>query len=281
MSILLLIVLCCSSALKLQEDPQFELSDAVYDEGCGNRYVAKCWKKGGRSMDGGAVAIDPEVAAAAAKAAKDAEDAAQAVKDAQEAQAAIDAAAPAHITSMEWDTTWYTVGKDGAEIATIGYSDGSSGIDTNTWVTGTPSVLMVKPSVKVTWNKPVTLSPPGDGGPSLKVTTTDKNTYTSVPESTHTLFVQSSQPEVTGKTMVFTATTAVGVAGNNRLQVLEGAITVAADKTIKNSDNTNADVANDFNTNSLNMNTSPLGCIYGRSPSSPSLCNAIKVVQPR
>jgi len=49
--IALLCLIISSSALKLQQDPEFDVTDAVYDEECGNRYNYKCWKKGGHSLD--------------------------------------------------------------------------------------------------------------------------------------------------------------------------------------------------------------------------------------
>jgi hypothetical protein len=49
--IALLCLLVSSSALKLQQDPEFDVSYASYDEECGNRQNYKCWKKGGHSLD--------------------------------------------------------------------------------------------------------------------------------------------------------------------------------------------------------------------------------------
>jgi len=45
------ILFCTSYGLKLGQDPQFEITGALYDAECGNRFVAKCWKKGGHSTD--------------------------------------------------------------------------------------------------------------------------------------------------------------------------------------------------------------------------------------
>jgi len=49
--ICILCLLITSSALKLQQDPEFDITDMSYDEECGNRYNYKCWKKGGHSLD--------------------------------------------------------------------------------------------------------------------------------------------------------------------------------------------------------------------------------------
>lgn len=43
--------LSLTSALKLNQDPQFESTDATYDEDCGDRKNYKCWKKGGHSLE--------------------------------------------------------------------------------------------------------------------------------------------------------------------------------------------------------------------------------------
>jgi len=53
MSVLVLIFCSLSaSALKLsQQDPEFDVENATYDEDCGNRNNYKCWKKGGHSLD--------------------------------------------------------------------------------------------------------------------------------------------------------------------------------------------------------------------------------------
>lgn len=51
---LLLLLVCAHSvyALKLQQQPEFDVTDSTYDEECGNRFNYKCWKKGGHSLQG-------------------------------------------------------------------------------------------------------------------------------------------------------------------------------------------------------------------------------------
>jgi len=49
--ICILYLFLSSTALKLQQDPEFDITDMSYDEECGNRYNYKCWKKGGHSLD--------------------------------------------------------------------------------------------------------------------------------------------------------------------------------------------------------------------------------------
>jgi len=40
-----------SSALKLAQDPEFDITDMSYEPECGNRFNWWCWKKGGHSRD--------------------------------------------------------------------------------------------------------------------------------------------------------------------------------------------------------------------------------------